>query len=129
MIRRPPRSTLFPYTTLFRSPAQSQKVFDRRQGKNPTFFLSAVSKVLATRKIISAPIKRMERPRYPNPQLLMGVPEKWAQAAKYWFENARYTWRVRTQNYYFLLTVGRWLGATHPGINGPGDWDRKLAVE
>src|SRR3712207_8695023 len=24
MIRRPPRSTLFPYTTLFRSPAQSQ---------------------------------------------------------------------------------------------------------
>src|SRR3712207_7407207 len=25
MIRRPPRSTLFPYTTLFRSPAQRQK--------------------------------------------------------------------------------------------------------
>src|SRR2546429_4553628 len=24
MIRRPPRSTLFPYTTLFRSPAKSQ---------------------------------------------------------------------------------------------------------
>jgi len=106
-----------------------QKVFDRRQGKNPTFFLSAVSKVLANRKIISAPIKRMERPRYPNPQLLTGVPVKWAQAAKYWFENARYTWRVRTQNYYFLLTVGRWLGATHPEINGPEDWDRKLAVE
>src|SRR2546425_2202773 len=28
MIRRPPRSTLFPYTTLFRSP--SQVVFDRQ---------------------------------------------------------------------------------------------------
>src|SRR5271163_5084790 len=28
MIRRPPRSTLFPYTTLFRSGAQ-QRVFDR----------------------------------------------------------------------------------------------------
>ena len=106
-----------------------QKVFDRRQGKNHTFFLSAVSKVLANRKIISAPIKRMERPRYPNPQLLTGVPEKWAQAAKYWFENARYTWRVRTQNYYFLLTVGRWLGAKHPGFNGPEDWDRNLAVQ
>src|SRR5205809_5476364 len=26
MIRRPPRSTLFPYTTLFRSPAQNQSV-------------------------------------------------------------------------------------------------------
>src|SRR5258707_7220234 len=25
MIRRPPRSTLFPYTTLFRSPPQSQE--------------------------------------------------------------------------------------------------------
>jgi hypothetical protein len=35
----------------------------------------------------------------------------------------------RTQIYYFLLTVGRWLGATHPGVNGPEDWDRKLAVE
>ena len=41
-----------------------QKVFDRRPGKNRTIFLSAVSKVLANREIISAPIKRMERPRY-----------------------------------------------------------------
>src|SRR3712207_7481345 len=30
MIRRPPRSTLFPYTTLFRSPDQSE-----RGGKDP----------------------------------------------------------------------------------------------
>src|SRR3712207_8377871 len=29
MIRRPPRSTLFPYTTLFRSPADQQVVPDR----------------------------------------------------------------------------------------------------
>src|SRR3989475_10848733 len=29
MIRRPPRSTLFPYTTLFRSPAE-RRVFQRR---------------------------------------------------------------------------------------------------
>src|SRR2546430_7475687 len=28
MIRRPPRSTLFPYTTLFRSPAQHDRVQD-----------------------------------------------------------------------------------------------------
>src|SRR2546429_1492239 len=27
MIRRPPRSTLFPYTTLFRSPASGDRVF------------------------------------------------------------------------------------------------------
>src|SRR5258708_10970866 len=31
MIRRPPRSTLFPYTTLFRSPA-GQRAGDRRRG-------------------------------------------------------------------------------------------------
>src|SRR2546426_6209630 len=34
MIRRPPRSTLFPYTTLFRSPANPlHRVLDERTGK------------------------------------------------------------------------------------------------
>src|SRR6476620_12233070 len=33
MIRRPPRSTLFPYTTLFRSVAQA--VYDQRYGLGP----------------------------------------------------------------------------------------------
>src|SRR5438034_5249387 len=31
MIRRPPRSTLFPYTTLFRSPARHGRVFITRE--------------------------------------------------------------------------------------------------
>src|SRR3712207_7204435 len=31
MIRRPPRSTLFPYTTLFRSPLQPPEAGDHRQ--------------------------------------------------------------------------------------------------
>src|SRR5687768_18094699 len=31
MIRRPPRSTLFPYTTLFRSPVGADPVADRRR--------------------------------------------------------------------------------------------------
>src|SRR5260370_32101170 len=30
MIRRPPRSTLFPYTTLFRSPANNARTFEDR---------------------------------------------------------------------------------------------------
>lgn len=106
-----------------------QKIQQRRQSHRSTFYLSAVSKVLAYRKIISAPVMRMERPRHPNPHLLTGIPEKWAEAAKYWFENARHTWRVRTQNYYFLLCVGRWLAAQHPTITAPGDWDRNLAVQ
>src|SRR2546422_10948692 len=32
MIRRPPRSTLFPYTTLFRSPNEATYVFKLRKG-------------------------------------------------------------------------------------------------
>src|SRR2546429_1440915 len=33
MIRRPPRSTLFPYTTLFRSRARDRSAPDRRAGR------------------------------------------------------------------------------------------------
>jgi hypothetical protein len=85
--------------------------------------------VLAHRKIISAPVMRVERPRHPNPHLLEGVPEKWVRAANYWRENARYSARVRQATYYFLLTVGRWLTAKHPTITTPEQWDRNLAVE
>ena len=106
-----------------------QKVMQRRGKKNNTLYLSAVSKVLAHRKIISAPVMRVERPRHPNPNLLKGVPEKWVQAASYWRENARYSARVRQATYYFLLTVGRWLTAKHPTITRPEQWDRNLALE
>jgi integrase len=106
-----------------------QKVMQRRGRKNNTLYLSAVSKVLAHRKIISAPVMRVERPRHPNPHLLEGVPEKWVRAANYWRENARSSARVRQATYYFLLTVGRWLTAKHPTITTPEQWDRNLAVE
>src|SRR5256885_15256116 len=33
MIRRPPRSTLFPYTTLFRSPGRAHEGHERRTGQ------------------------------------------------------------------------------------------------
>jgi integrase len=106
-----------------------QKVMQRRGRKNNTLYLSAVSKVLAHRKIISAPVMRVERPRHPNPHLLEGVPEKWVRAANYWRENARHSARVRQATYYFLLTVGRCLTAKHPTITTPEQWDRNLAVE
>src|SRR3712207_6898127 len=35
MIRRPPRSTLFPYTTLFRSPAQGLAALVRGRDRRP----------------------------------------------------------------------------------------------
>src|SRR3712207_9288937 len=34
MIRRPPRSTLFPYTTLFRSQSQEQVLVEEEEGQN-----------------------------------------------------------------------------------------------
>src|SRR5256886_8858778 len=37
MIRRPPRSTLFPYTTLFRSLLKAGVVIDSREPKQPNF--------------------------------------------------------------------------------------------
>src|SRR5437016_11965450 len=44
MIRRPPRSTLFPYTTLFRSPVHSHGV---GTGPDPTAAADAVSTTLS----------------------------------------------------------------------------------
>src|SRR2546430_2925709 len=35
MIRRPPRSTLFPYTTLFRSPRRTPRTRPRRSRRTP----------------------------------------------------------------------------------------------
>src|SRR2546422_5489181 len=37
MIRRPPRSTLFPYTTLFRSPGVTLTLTERRTGARRSF--------------------------------------------------------------------------------------------
>src|SRR2546426_4509600 len=37
MIRRPPRSTLFPYTTLFRSPKRSRAVQRRHRHQSGTY--------------------------------------------------------------------------------------------
>src|SRR5258707_12062251 len=41
MIRRPPRSTLFPSTTLFRSPAAADAEFDRRLDRGACAVLDA----------------------------------------------------------------------------------------
>src|SRR5258708_22354420 len=41
MIRRPPRSTLFPYTTLFRSPHQIDAVYSKMLPRQPLRFLLA----------------------------------------------------------------------------------------
>src|SRR3712207_7052989 len=56
MIRRPPRSTLFPYTTLFRSPIRKLQADDRligpaklayRYGIQPTFLIQGCAAALS----------------------------------------------------------------------------------
>ena len=106
-----------------------QTVERRRVSATSTWCLSVLSKVLASRGIISAPIMRMNKPKRANPELTAGVPEKWVQAAKYWHENGTRSARLRRADYYFVLAVGRWLAAEHPTITSPEQWDRNLAVQ
>jgi len=71
----------------------------------------------------------MNKPKRANPELTAGVPEKWVEAAKYWYENGTCSVRLRRADYYFVLAVGRWLAAEHPTITSPEQWDRNLAVQ
>src|SRR3712207_7259789 len=64
MIRRPPRSTLFPYTTLFRSlhsTASEQGFFDVLQGSSCTFPIASGGKWSTVGRIGEA--GRLRRPR------------------------------------------------------------------
>src|SRR3712207_7950860 len=59
MIRRPPRSTLFPYTTLFRSVAQCQHGY-----------LLAISHTRLLQHFTGEALKEKDRPGADGPQLL-----------------------------------------------------------
>src|SRR3712207_8887869 len=52
MIRRPPRSTLFPYTTLFRSPLARKSMCNRTRAMCSSGFFSDCSFVLNIRFIL-----------------------------------------------------------------------------
>jgi integrase len=101
----------------------------RRSSPLSTYCLSALSNVLAGCGIISAGIVRLDKRKGENPHSTEEIPEKWVQAVRYWHENSTHSRKVRNANYGFLLRIGRWLSAKHPGIEGPEQWDRKLAVE
>src|SRR6266508_6793373 len=65
MIRRPPRSTLFPYTTLFRSPDQGLVQLDRvALGHQPLHYLSLLEPLAQVRQ----------------PELALGPPHRGATA-------------------------------------------------
>src|SRR3712207_8422792 len=80
MIRRPPRSTLFPYTTLFRSPRvvhapqrADPRVRVRLRGREP-----ARARVGVLARVQDDGPPRQARPRLPRP----GLPEAAAQDRK-----------------------------------------------
>src|SRR2546422_5852903 len=59
MIRRPPRSTLFPYTTLFRSPCTTSTPVGASTTKHSTALTSAncTSDVIASRRLPIMPTR------------------------------------------------------------------------
>jgi Phage integrase family len=101
----------------------------RRSSPLSTYCLSALSNVLAGCGIISAGIVRLDKRKGENPHSTEEIPGKWVQAVRYWHENSTHSRKVRNAKHGFLLRIGRWLSAKHPGIEGPEQWDRKLAVE
>src|SRR2546430_7355514 len=56
MIRRPPRSTLFPYTTLFRSLEQRQREADAAVAGGASYFHTLVHVVGSVRERIEPPV-------------------------------------------------------------------------
>src|SRR3712207_7484057 len=70
MIRRPPRSTLFPYTTLFRSPFRRQMV-GRDAGKRPPVHLQRqLQEEVRARPQRDDPIpERQPRPHVEQPKI------------------------------------------------------------
>src|SRR2546425_10710768 len=73
MIRRPPRSTLFPYTTLFRS------------GIEPFLVASSVEAVMAQRLVRTICPHCKEEQKVERSYLLsIGFPEREIETAKFW---------------------------------------------
>src|SRR3712207_8352118 len=62
MIRRPPRSTLFPYTTLFRSEIAADSLVLAREGAGDAWFKAVVLRVTDDK----ATLKWRDYPDYPK---------------------------------------------------------------
>src|SRR3712207_7352616 len=73
MIRRPPRSTLFPYTTLFRSPPPSSS--PARPTASPARASSSSRHLLARGPCVVGPILRVLVRGLPDPHARHHLPE------------------------------------------------------
>lgn len=93
----------------------------------------AVSRFLAAKGIVENPTRRLGlqlKLLHGAPEvILMNVPGEWARLAEYWHETSTLSPNCRLRHYYRILSVGRWLQATHPEMESPAQWTRVVAAE
>ncbi|MGH2873237.1 MAG: tyrosine-type recombinase/integrase [Solirubrobacteraceae bacterium] len=58
----------------------------------------------------------------------LDVPEPWLESAQRWFLTSTLSRSSRTQTYFTLIKIDRWLTQEHPDRVEPGSWDRQLAA-
>src|SRR2546429_4697760 len=117
MIRRPPRSTLFPYTTLFRSPDELRSLADLRKlpftykselvraqdeappfGTNATFPPEAYSRVHQTSGTTGMPLR------------VVDTPESWAWWGQCWRFVLRGAGVTRSDRVFLPFSFGPFIG-------------------
>jgi integrase len=58
----------------------------------------------------------------------LDVPEQWLDSAQRWFLTSTLSRSSRTQTYFALVKIGRWLAVEHPDRADPSSWDREIAA-
>lgn len=101
-------------------------------GRPTSSWLVALSRVLVQLRVICEPLRPIARVplwRTAQPRLIKDVPLKWASICQFWFDTSTVCLNSRRRSYYFLLSIGRWVGHEHPEGASPAEWDRRLAAE
>jgi hypothetical protein len=60
---------------------------------------------------------------------LEGINSEWVEWCQRWYGTTTHAPKTAIGYIYILLSVGRWLAATHPEIVSPKQWTRELAAE
>ena len=58
----------------------------------------------------------------------LDVPQLWLDYAKRWFQTSTLTRSSRSQTYFALIKLGRWIKHEQPDDADPGSWTRELAA-
>ncbi len=93
--------------------------------------LVALSRALHGDRVLDAAL-RVAKPDYTKigrPQLFAGIAEQWIDCARCWYETSTSSGKHRRRVFYLVLSIGRWLAATHPEISSPSQWTRTLTME